>query len=123
MSLDFELIRVELRGQVHCVRLSKHRLNEADQVRFGDELARLIAEGNCRRLVLGLGHDELDCLYSLFLGKLVSTRRLLLELGGHMHLAEVGPASLGVLNTCRLTDLFDIHADMDAAVAALRSAD
>jgi anti-anti-sigma regulatory factor len=74
-------------------------------------------------LALGLGNDELDCLYSMFLGKLVATRRLILENGGHMHLCEVGPASLSVLTTCKLDELFEIHPDMGAAVKALEALD
>jgi len=123
MAFTFEQLDVDRHGSVFCVRMKKRRLTEADQLRFGEELAQLIAEDDCRRLALSLGDDQLDCLYSMFLGKLVATRRLILESGGHMHLAEVGPASLGVLRTCRLTDLFEIHADMDSAATALAQLD
>lgn len=123
MPFAYEQIEVDRRGSVFCVRLKKHHLTEADQIRLGEELAQLITEENCRRLVFGLGNDQLDCLYSMFLGKLLGTRKLLLEHGGHMHLAEVGPASRGVLETCRLTDLFEIHSDMDAAVKAMEPLD
>ncbi len=123
MPFAFEQIDVERRGNVHCVRLKKRRLSELDLLEVGEELAQLIAEENCRQLAFGLGNDQFDCLYSMFLGKLVATRRMILEQDGHMHLAEVGPASLGVLKTCRLTDLFEVHADMDAAVKSLESLD
>jgi len=123
MPFAFQEIEVERRGNVHCVRLKKTRLTEADQLRLGEELGQLVAEEKCQRLALGLGNDHLDCLYSMFLGKLVGTRRLIHERGGHMHLVDVGPASLGVLKTCSLTDLFEIHDDMDAAVKALESLD
>src|SRR5690349_2666285 len=118
MLFSFDQIDVDCRGDVHCVRLKKRRLNENDQLRFGDEMAQLITEHGCRRLALSLGNDELDCLYSMFLGKLVATRRLMLQSGGHLHLCEVGPASLSVLTTCKLNELFEIHKDMDTAVKA-----
>lgn len=121
MAWTFDVINVEQRGDVFCVRLKRRRLTEADQLRFGDEVNQLITENKCRRLALGLGDDQLDCLYSMFLGKLVMARRQIQEAGGHMHLCEVGPASLGVLKTCRLTDLFEIHPDMDAAAKVLAS--
>ena len=121
MLFAFEQIDVERRGKVHCVRLKRRRLSEPDLFKLGEELEQLVAEDNCRRMALGLGHDQLDCLYSMFLGKLVATRRTILEQDGHMYLCEVGPASLGVLKTCRLTDLFEVHADMDAAVKSLES--
>src|SRR5437870_3192965 len=119
MPFAFEQIDVERRGAVHCVRLKRRRLSEQDLLSLGEELAQLVAEEQCRRMAVGLGFDQLDCLYSMFLGKLVATRRLILEQGGHMHLAEVSPASQGVLKTCRLTDLFEVHPDMDAAVKSL----
>jgi hypothetical protein len=121
MSFAFEQISVDRRGKVHCIRLKKRRFSEADLFDLGEELAQLISEDNCRRMALGLGYDQLDCLYSMFLGKLVATRRLIMEQDGHLHLTEVGPASLGVLQTCRLTDLFEVHPDMDAAVKSLES--
>ena len=123
MAFAFDEIDVEQRGNVFCLRLKKRRLSESDQIRLGEEMAQLITENGCRRMALALGKDELDCLYSMFLGKLVGARRLMLENGGHFQLCDVGPAGWGVLKTCRLTDLFEIHPDMDTAVKALEALD
>lgn len=122
MKPAFGQLQVECRGSVFCARLKHRKLTEADLLHLGEELAELIEENGCRLLALGLGFDRIDCLYSMFLGKLVSTRRLILDKGGHMHLFEVGPASLGVLKTAKLTELFEIHPDIDAAVKALQAA-
>ena len=120
MDSAFRQIQVENRGSVYCVRLRHRRMNDADLVLLGDELAEIIQKEPCRALVVGLGFDMLECIYSMFLGTLISIRRLMLERGGQMHLCEVGPASLGVLKTCKLTELFEIHPDMDTAVKALQ---
>ena len=52
MPFVFEEIDVERRGNTHCVRLKRRRMSESDLLKFGEELAQLIAEDNCRRLAL-----------------------------------------------------------------------
>jgi anti-anti-sigma regulatory factor len=120
MDTELRQIQVENRDSVVCIRLRHRRMTDADLMMLGDELAETIERGPCRALVVGLGFDMLECIYSMFLGILISTRRRMLDRGGQMHLCEVGPASLGVLKTCKLTELFEIHSDMDAAVKALQ---
>lgn len=115
-------IQLETRGSVFCVRLTHRRMNEADLLQLGEELSELIEQVGCRSLVLALGFDTLDCMYSMFLGIVAMARRQILDRGGQMHLCEVGPTSLGVLKTCRLTDLFEIYPEMDDAVRALQAA-
>lgn len=115
---NWQQIDVEQRGRVACVRLKRRRLNDPDLQQLGDELTQLIADG-CRRMAFSLGNDRLDCLYSDFLGILIRARRLLQEHGGQIHLCEAGPLNMDVLKYTRLTDLFTIDTDMDAAVQAL----
>jgi hypothetical protein len=121
-TLQFHQITVEPRGDVFCVRLKNPKMNEMQLHQVGEELNQLVTEDGCRLMALALGFDQIECLYSSFIGKIMSVRKLLLENGGHIKLCEVGPASLGVLKTCKLTELFDIHPDLDSTVAALRAA-
>ena len=121
-TFQFHQIIVEPRGDVFCVRLKHRQMNEVDLHQLGEELSQLVTENGCRLMAVALGFDQIECLYSSFIGKLMSVRKLLLEKGGHIKLCEVGPASLGVLKTCKLTELFDIHPDLDATVQALRAA-
>src|SRR5262245_11124528 len=121
-SFQFHQIIVEPRGDVFVVRLKHDQMNEVDLHQLGEEMSQLVTENGCRLMALALGFDQIDCLYSSFIGKLMGLRKMLLEKGGHIKLCEVGPASLGVLKTCKLTELFDIHPDVDATVQALRAA-
>ena len=116
------MITVEQRGDVSCVRLRFHRMSEVELHELGEELSQLVTEKGCRLMCLALGNDQIDCLYSSFIGKLMNLRKLLLEHGGHLKLCEVGPASLGVLKTCKLVELFDIHPDVDSTVQVLQAA-
>jgi hypothetical protein len=122
MPEAFHQVRIERRGPVCCVWLKRRRLNEPDLQELGDELMQLVAENGCRLMALSLGNDQLDCLYSAFIGKIIAVRKLLVEKGGHIHLCEVGPLSLDVLKYTRLTELLEIHPDMEAAIKALQAA-
>ena len=104
-------------GDVTCVSLRKHQLAEDEVVQMADEVMALV-EGGCRKLVFSLGPGALQCLYSVFLAKLVMFQRVLRERGGAMKLCDVTPEVRGVFEACRLTDLFDFAADSLAALAA-----
>src|SRR6266851_2873576 len=107
-TFQYHQIDVERRGDVFCVRLKNRRMNELELHNLGEELGQLVTENGCRLMALALGFDRIECLYSSFIAKLMATRKLLIEKSGHLKLCEVGPASLGVLKTCKLTELFDI---------------
>jgi len=114
-------IDVDRRGEVFCVRLRQSRLDEAGVYEVGDELLRLIDEHGCRKLALSLGPEPLECLYSVFLARLVTVRRKLLERGGALVLCEVSPESMDVFEAARLENYFTFAPDRKGAVAALTS--
>ncbi len=119
MEGPFLQLDVERREDVFCVRLRSNRLDEPAIYQVGEEFLRLINEQGCRKLVLSLGPEPLDCLYSIFLTKLITLRRRLLEKGGAMKLCNVHPETLGVFEACRLKEFFDFVPDEAAAVAEL----
>jgi len=123
MDLNFQQIDVSKRGDIFCARLKKRALTESDLHQFGEEVAELIAEHDCRKLALALGKDRLDCLQSMFIGKLNMIRKLLLEQKGHMRLCEIAPVNFDVLKVCKITELIETQPDLDAAVKSLQQAD
>jgi anti-anti-sigma factor len=119
MDRPFKRITVERQGDVFCVRLRKHKMDEADILEMADEMLNLINEQGCRKLVLSLGPGEVQCLYSVFLAKLVMVRRHLVERGGALKLCEASPETIGVFQACHLADYFDFVPDQASAIAAL----
>ena len=117
MSPPLRHITADRIGDVTCVSLKDHHLGEAEILRMADEVLGLI-DGGCRRMVFSLGPGALECLYSVFLAKLVMFQRVLRERGGAMKLCDVTPEVRGVFEACRLTDLCDFAADSLAALAA-----
>jgi anti-anti-sigma factor len=118
MDKSLKHIKVERRGDVFCVHLRRSELQESDILEFADELLKLITADGCRKMVLSLGPGEVDCLYSVFLAKLVMVRRHLTERGGQFKISDASAETIGIFEACRLKQYFDFYPDMDAAVAA-----
>lgn len=111
------LIDVEQRGDVFCVRLSQPRLDEPMIYELAVELRSLVTGGGCRRMALSLGPESPECMYSVFLAKLITLQRVLREHGGELALCHVQPAVRDIFAACCLEHLFVFLPDFDAAVA------
>jgi hypothetical protein len=121
MESSYRHITVERAGDVFCVRLARPRLDETAVLELADEWNALIDREGCRKLVLSLGPEDPECLYSVFLAKLVSLQRRLQEKGGALKLAEAGPHTLNIFEACRLKTFFDFIPDRAGAIEALSS--
>ena len=103
-------------GDLHCVRLRHPRFEEKQIDELANELVAAGHEDGCRTLAVSLGPEPPDCLYSVFLGKLISVQRRLNEKGRKLVLCETGPEVRSIFAACKLTDLFTFVADFDAVV-------
>lgn len=109
-------VDVEQIGDVWCARLRQTQLDEQSVDELGEELIALVVRENCRKLVLCLGPEEIVCLYSVLLSKLVLLHKRLQDVGGALKLADVAPATRGIFEACNLTGLFDFVADRATAL-------
>jgi hypothetical protein len=116
MLQTYRLIRVEIREQVFCVRLSETRLEEVDIPEFAEEMVALADNDGCRFLALSLGPQTPRCLFSVFLSRLVALRNAYLKRGGQMVLCQVGPQTFSAFKGCHLDGEFVFLPDFDAAV-------
>jgi hypothetical protein len=110
-------ITVERRGDVFCVRLRRARLAEAELYRFADEVVELIAREGCQQLALSLGPEPPDCMYSVFLAKLIMIQRRLREQDGEMVLCEVPSVVMPIFEASKLATQFHFVPDFEAAVS------
>jgi anti-sigma B factor antagonist len=117
MERPYQHIEVERTGDVFCIRLRKPTLDETGLHELSDELNQLLAQEGCRKLVFSLGPEEPQCLYSIFLAKLVSLQRRLKAAGGGLLLCQVGPDTLRIFDACGLASLFTFVPDKATAVA------
>jgi hypothetical protein len=111
MAQHYRLINLQRHGNVACVRLAKNRLQESEIYELFVELSRLAREDSCPRIALCLGPQTPECMYSVFLAKLIGLQRRLNEIGGGLKLCECTPQVLDIFDACILRDRFDIVAD------------
>jgi len=119
MQRTYHHLDCHVQGDVFCVRIKNHRLQEDGLEELSAELARLIDEDGCRKLVLSLGPEDFECLYSVFLAKLVNLQRRLEEVGGKMALAETGPNTVDVIRATGLEKYFRFFPDQTSAMQSL----
>ncbi len=113
-------IGVERRGDVWVVRLRNSQMLEPEMIEMSDEVVSLIEDDGCRKLVLCLGPGELGCLYSIFLAKLVTIRRHMLEAGGALRFAEATENTLSVFRACDLDTILHFVPDVEAGLVELQ---
>jgi hypothetical protein len=119
MPAPYRYIAVQRQQDVFCVHLREKELLESQVNELGRELANLVTEDGCRKMVLSLGPEAPYLLYSVFLARLVTVRRLLLDGGGTtLKLSEVTPLVKNVFAACQLAPLFEFYADTATAVAS-----
>jgi hypothetical protein len=119
MDSPYRHIEIVHLGDVCCVTLRHPRLEEEEIHEVGDELLDLIDTGGCRKLLFDFGPVPLECLYSVFLAKLFTVRRHLVERGGVLKLAEVTADMREVFRACRLDEYFEFEPDRATALATL----
>jgi anti-anti-sigma factor len=121
MPRPYRHIVVDREGEVFCVRFLDRRLDESGIYALADELFSLVTEEGCRKMALCLGPDKPEFMYSVFLAKLVTLRRLLMEREGSLILCEVSPLVLEVFQASKLDSHFRFAPDRKTAVATLGS--
>jgi hypothetical protein len=116
MGKALKHMTLDRKGDVFCIHLNSHRMQEADILEMADEAVDLIHNQGCRKMALSLGPGELECLYSVFLAKLVMIRRNLAEHGGRLKIFDATSDTLGVFEACHLRDYFDFVPDEATAM-------
>jgi hypothetical protein len=115
MTRPHRHIQVEQRGDVFRVRLRQPRLAEPMVYELAGELRGLVTEEGCRKLALSLGPEPPECLYSVFLAKLITLQRILREHDGELVLCHVKPTVRHIFEACCLDQLFTFLPDFEAA--------
>jgi hypothetical protein len=115
MSEGYRLINFERHGNAAFVRLAQNRLDENEIYELFGELMHLAREEGAVRIALAMGPQTPDCMYSVFLAKLISLRRRLTEMGGELKLCQCTPQVIDILQATVLLDHFNLAADHAAA--------
>jgi hypothetical protein len=119
MNGPFRQLAVEAVGDVYCLRLQRPRLAMGGLEELVADIDQFMSDSQCRNAVFSLGPDEPECLYSVFLAKLVTLQKRLQSAGGGLVLAEASDDVRKIFAACRLDDLFRFAPDRQAAIALL----
>lgn len=120
MDRPYKQIDVDKQGDVYCVRLLERQLDEKGLDEFSADIAHLLDNIGCRKLVMALGpHDPL-CLYSVFLAKLVNMQRRLTAAGGGMAIAGLSDNGLRIFQVAGLHKFFHFYPDTAQAAESLK---
>jgi hypothetical protein len=111
MADSYRHIVVERHGNIAFVRLARLRLEEPEIYQMFNEILHLGREGGCPRIALSLGPKTPECMYSVFLAKLIGLQRRLREKDGDLKLCQCTPQVIDILDACSLVEHFDIVAD------------
>jgi STAS domain-containing protein len=120
MDRPYRYIEMDQHPPLVCVRLKQREFSDPELEDLGAEIARLVDEEGCRKLVLSLGPPEPQCLYSVFLAKLVNLQKRLENDGGILALADLNPTAQAIFEAAGLDKFFRFYPDVPAACAALK---
>src|SRR5262245_30061946 len=112
MDRPYRYIDVEPHASLVCVRLKQREFNDRELEDLGAEIARLVDEDGCRQLVLALGPNEPQCLYSVFLAKLVNLQKRLENDGGVLALACLNKTAMAFFEAAGLDKFFRFYPDV-----------
>ena len=91
-------------------------LDDATISQVGQELFDLVDVENRKKLLLCFGRVEF--LSSAALGKLITLRRKVDDVNGHLGLCEIRSETFEVFRVAKLDTFFDIHDHVSAALAS-----
>ncbi len=117
MERPYRHVHVDRNEAVFCARLAKLQYDDLELEELSAEIARLVDEEGCRKLVLWLGPGEPQFLFSVFLAKLINLQKRLEAHGGQLALCNLSKATRGIFQAAGLERFFHFFPDEAAALA------
>lgn len=114
MTRAYQCFDVETEGDVTLARFRKGNLDEEWVHELGDELLSLIQADGARKLVISF--NDMECLYSLLLGKLLRAKRCMDAVQGKVKLCDVPPLAREVFRVCKLDTQFEFAPNKESAM-------
>ncbi len=121
MQRSYDYIAFDRVGEIFRVNLIKTQIEDHHMGDFSAELARLLDEENCKKMVLQLGPGDPDFLVSVFLAKLINLQRRLNSAGGALALSDLSETTRDMFRIAGIEKYFRFYPDQQSAVQALNS--
>jgi anti-anti-sigma factor len=117
----YSFITFDRVADIFRVSLAKTQIEDHEMDDFGAELARLLDEENCTKMVLQLGPGDPDFLVSVFLAKLINLQRRLTNSGGALALTDLSETTRDMFRIAGIEKFFRFYPDQQSALQALHS--
>ena len=119
MQRTYQFIDFEQHGDIFCVSFQEPYIEDQQIDDVAAEIARLLDEDNCRKMILMLGPEEPDCLLSVFLAKLINLHRRLESIGGRLALAHASDRMRSIFRVAGIEKFFHFYPDKQSALQGL----
>jgi hypothetical protein len=119
MATEFKQLILENHGNVTAVSLRQSRVAPEKLDELLGDLENLVDGAPSNKIALRLGPEDPECLYSVFLAKLVTVQKRLAKSGGLLAIVEASPTVQSIFDACKLRAMFDFKPDLASAVASL----
>lgn len=116
MDRPYVYLSVARHGTTSVVHLAQLKYDDLMLDQLGVELGRLLDEEGCRSLILSLGPEDPDCLYSVFLAKLIHIKKRLEQSGGTLLLTDLSDHTRQLLQVAGLERFFTAVPDTETAL-------
>jgi len=116
--IPLKFMSYERQGDGLCLRFKNLRPSELEIQDSFQEIKKIIADEKAVKVALSLG-PNMECMYSVFLGKIISLQRQLNELGGKLAICHVSSQVKSIFVACKLDDRFCFTDDFPTAMLAL----
>ncbi len=108
-------LRIEPHGEVAVVHFLQPRILDEEVIdHVGHELARLVAEEECRRMVLDF--SQVAALATHMLGELLAVHKKMQAAGGRLALCGFQPSLREVFEILKLSSVFHLFETRDQAL-------
>jgi anti-anti-sigma regulatory factor len=116
MTKPYALIDWSRRDDTLIVGFRYPRMDEGQITGIMSELLDVAKDSGCRKYVLRFGPRPVECLYSVFLAKLITLQRMLAADGLGLVLCEMHPSVRTVFQACKLENYFLITGTLEEAL-------
>ncbi len=116
MNRTYLLIDCQLGDEALIIQFRLQRLDENQINTLTEEILHAGQQNRRRRLILRFGPKPVECMYSVFLAKLITIQRLLAAQQTSLILCEVPAPILSIFRASRLEGYFLFAADPEQAL-------
>lgn len=113
METSYRYVDFEIEEGVATISLKQNRLTEHEVIELSREILQMANDHDCPRVILDFENKNPQCLFSVFLAKLVGIQKQLEQMGGGLRLCHCNKYVMEIFDACRLSTIFDLRTECE----------